>query len=147
MLSIKLLERLREDESGVYGTGASASTSKAPKGRYTFSVSFGTSMDKYQSLIHSALDEINKVKQQGPLTPDLDKFKIEQKRQLELSLKENRFWMSQISGAYQRGEDPTYINRYLQDLDKISVESVKEVANKYLKDDKLFRFILLPDEK
>jgi len=147
VLSIKLIERLREDESGVYGTGARASTSKAPKGRYSFTVSFGTSVDKYQPLINSALDEINKVKQNGPVATDLDKFKIEQKRQMELSLKENRFWMSQISGAYQRDEDPTYITRYLQDLDKLTVESVKEVANKYLKEDKLFKFILLPDEK
>src|SRR5690606_2524328 len=43
VLSIKLLERLREDESGVYGTGASASYSKFPTGRYSFNIGFGTS--------------------------------------------------------------------------------------------------------
>ncbi len=147
VLSIKLIERLREEESGVYGTGARSSTSKEPKNRYSFTVSFGTGVDRYESLIASALDEINKVKQNGPLASDLEKFKIEQKRQLELSLKENKFWMGQISGAYQREEDPTYINRYLEDLEKVSAESIKEVANKYLKEEKLFKFILLPDEK
>lgn len=147
VLSIKLIERLREEESGVYGTGARVSTSKYPKNRYSFTVSFGTGVDRYESLMVSALDEINKVKQEGPLASDLEKFKIEQRRQLELALKENKFWMGQISGAYQRDEDPTYINRYLDDLDKISVESVREVANKYLKEDKLFKFILLPDEE
>ncbi|MBD1432171.1 insulinase family protein [Sphingobacterium sp. DN00404] len=147
VLSIKLIERLREEESGVYGTGARASTNKHPKNRYSFTVSFGTGVDRYESLIASALDEINKVKQNGPLASDLEKFKIEQRRQLELSLKENKFWMGQLSGAYQREEDPTYINRYLEDLDKISVESVKDIANKYLKEDHLFKFVLLPDEK
>lgn len=147
VLSIKLIERLREEESGVYGTGARASTNKDPKNRYSFTVSFGTGVDQYESLIRSVLDEINKVKQSGPLASDLEKFKIEQQRQLELSLKENKFWMGQLSGAYQRKEDPTYINHYLKDLDKISIESVKETANKYLKEDRLFRFILLPDEK
>lgn len=147
VLSIKLIERLREEESGVYGTGARASTSKYPKNRYSFTVSFGTGVDRYESLMVSALDEINSVKQDGPLASDVEKFKIEQRRQLELALKENKFWMGQISGAYQRDEDPTYINRYLEDLDKISVESIKEVANKYLEEDKLFKFILLPDEK
>ena len=147
VLSIKLIERLREEESGVYGTGARASTTKHPKNRYSFTVSFGTGVDQYTSLIQSALEEIDKVKQNGPLASDLEKFKIEQKRQLELSLKENRFWMGQLSGAYQREEDPTYISRYLQDLDKISVESVKETAAKYLKEERLFQFILLPDTK
>lgn len=146
ILTIKLIERLREEESGVYGTAARASTNKYPKDRFSLSISFGTAVDKYPALIASALDEIRKVQQQGPLAGDLEKFKIEQKRQLELSLKENRFWMSQISGSYQRNEDPTYINRYLQDLDKVSEESVKAVANKYLKKEKLFKFILLPDQ-
>jgi len=147
VLSIKLIERLREEESGVYGTGARVSTNKYPKNRYSFTVSFGTGVERYESLIVSALDEINKIKHSGPLASDLGKFKIEQKRQLELSLKENKFWMGQLVGAYQRDEDPTYINRYLEDLDKISIESVKEVANKYLKKENLFKFVLLPDEK
>lgn len=146
VLTIKLLERLREEESGVYGTAARASTSKYPKNRFSFTVSFGTAVDKYQALITSTLDEINNVKKAGPLEEDLAKFKIEQRRQLELSLKENRFWMSQLSGAYQRNEDPTYITHYLDALDKISVSSVKAVANKYLKEEQLFKFILLPDE-
>lgn len=146
VLSIKLIERLREEESGVYGTSARSSISKSPKNRFTFSVSFGTGVERYPALINSTLDEINKVKKNGPSVEDLEKFKIEQKRQLELSVKENGFWIGQIAGAYSRGDDPTYITKYLQDLDKVSVESVKAVANKYLQDDQLFKFILLPDE-
>ncbi len=145
VLSIKLLERLREDESGVYGTGASASSSKYPRGRYSFSIGFGTSVDKYESLIASAIDEVNKIKADGPSQIDLDKFVIEQKRQLELQLRENGFWLGQISGAYQLNEDPTYVLRYMDELNKVSIQSVKEVANKYLKSDRLFKFILLPE--
>lgn len=147
VLSIKLIERLREDESGVYGTGARVSTLKQPKNRYSFTVSFGTSTTQYEALIASALEEIEKVRKDGPLASDLEKFKIEQKRQLELSLKENRFWAGQLSEAYQREEDPTYITHYLADLDKISVASVREVAAKYLQADRRFQFILLPDDK
>lgn len=145
VLSTRLLERLREEESGVYGTGARVGYSKNPKPRYSVHVSFGTSVDKYQSLINSALDEFKKIKANGPSQTDLDKFKIEEKRQLELSLKENGFWVNQLVTAYQLGEDPTYITRYLQDLDKVTVKSVKDAANKYLKEDRLFKFILLPD--
>lgn len=147
VLSIKLLERLREDESGTYGTGAKGSSSKYPRGRYNFSIGFGTSVDKYESLINSAIDEVNKVKANGPTQGDLDKFIIEQKRQLELQLKENGFWLGQIAGSVQNNEDPTYILRYLDELSKVSIESVKEVANKYLKQDRLFKFVLLPDAK
>ncbi|MGN0002257.1 MAG: M16 family metallopeptidase [Sphingobacterium composti] len=146
VLTIKLLERLREDESGVYGTGASASYSKFPTARYTFNIGFGTSMDKYQSLINSALDEINKIKKNGPTQVDLDKFIIEKTRQYELDLKENNYWLGVISGAYRLKEDPTATLKYLDQLKKVNVSSVKAVAEKYLKEDKLFKFILLPEE-
>ena len=147
ILTIKLLERLREDESGVYGTGASAGYSKFPTARYSFNIGFGTSVDKYQSLINSALDEINKIKKNGPTQVDLEKFVIEKKRQYELDLKENNFWMGEISGAYRLKEDPTATLKYLDNLKKVSISSVKAVAEKYLKEDKLFKFILLPEDK
>ncbi|HLS37188.1 MAG TPA: insulinase family protein, partial [Sphingobacterium bovisgrunnientis] len=146
VLTIKLLERLREDESGVYGTGASASYSKFPTGRYTFNIGFGTSVDKYQALINSALDEVNKIKKDGPTQVDLDKFIIEKTRQYELDLKENNYWMGEISGAYRLKEDPTAVLKYLEAVKKVSVSSVKAVAEKYLKEDRLFKFILLPEE-
>lgn len=147
VLSIRLLERLREEESGVYGTGAQVSTSKFPKNRYSLHIGFGTSVAQYRSLIASALDEIAAIKKDGPSQLALDKFVIEQKRQFELQLKENRFWMGQLANAYQLDEDPAYVNKYLSDLEKITPESIKALANKYIKDENLFKFILLPEAK
>src|SRR5690606_2578122 len=66
ILTNKLIERLREEESGVYGTGARFSYSKFPKPRYSFLIVFGTSVDKYPSLINSSMDEIKKLKANGP---------------------------------------------------------------------------------
>lgn len=146
VLSIKLIERLREDESGVYGVGARGSVSKYPTPRYSFRVAFGTSVEKYPTLINSTLDEINKIKKDGPTQLDLDKFLIEQKRQLELQLKENNFWLSQINNSYQLNEDVTEILKRLDNLNKLTTDSIKKVADKYLVKDRLFEFILLPEE-
>ena len=147
ILTIKLLERLREAESGVYSVGASANYGKLPRGRYTFGIGFGTAPDKVDVLIKSAVDEVAKIKKNGPVKEDIEKFVIEQKRQLELQLKENGFWVGYLSGSYQNQEDVTEILRKLDDLNQVSVESVKAVADKYLKDDRMFEFILLPDAK
>ncbi len=147
ILTIKLLERLREAESGVYSVGASANYGKLPRQRYSFGIGFGTAPDKVDVLIKSAVDEVSKIKKSGPVKEDIDKFVIEQKRQLELQLKENGFWVSYLSGSYQNQEDVTEILRKLDDLSKVSVESVKAVADKYLKEDRMFEFILLPDAK
>lgn len=145
ILTTKLIERLREDESGVYGTGARFSRSKLPSPRYSFLIAFGTSVDKYESLISSAIDEITKLQQHGPSQVDLDKFIMEEKRQLELQLKENRFWLGQLVGEGQNQNDLTYITTHLDQLEHITPDTVKEVANKYLNTDNVFRFIHLPE--
>src|SRR3546814_19911396 len=113
ILNIKLIERLREAESGVYGVSAGASYTKSPRFRYSFSVAYGTSPDKVDPLMLSALAEINKINQYGPEQVDLEKFASEQKRQLEVQLRENGFWLGHISVAYQRNEDPAYILSYI----------------------------------
>lgn len=145
VLNIKLIERLREAESGVYGVAARASYSKEPRGRYSFGVYFGTSPGKVADLTASALDEIEKVRTDGPAPVDIDKFKIEQRRVLELQLKENGFWLGHIANAIDKGEDPAYILTYLDELDKVTVESVKAVANKYLVRDRMYNFVLMPE--
>ena len=147
ILNIKLIERLREAESGVYGVAARASYVKYPRYRYSFSVAYGTSPDKVRPLMESALDEINKIKQNGPEQVDIDKFVSEQKRVLEVQLRENSFWLGHLSGSYQNHEDPAYILKYLDELQNVTVESVKAVANKYLVDDRLFKFILMPESE
>ncbi len=145
ILNIKLIERLREAESGVYGVSARASYSKSPRFRYSFSVAYGTSPDMVEPLMKSALDEINKIKRDGPEQVDIEKFVNEQKRQLEVQLRENGFWLGHLSGAYQRDEDPAYILEYVDELGKVTAESVRAVANKYLGDERLFKFVLMPD--
>lgn len=145
ILNIKLIERLREAESGVYGVSASASYAKYPRHRYSFSIAYGTSPDKVEPLMASALDEVDKIKQQGPEQVDIDKFISEQKRQLEVQLRENGFWLGHLSNSYQNEEDPAYILAYLDKLSQVTTESVKAIANKYLVDDRLFRFILMPE--
>lgn len=147
ILNIKLIERLREAESGVYGVSARASYSKSPRFRYSFSVAYGTSPDMVEPLMQSALDEINKIKQDGPEQVDIEKFVSEQRRQLEVQLRENGFWLGHLSGAYQRNEDPAYILTYVDELSKVTPESVKAVANKYLREERLFKFVLMPEEQ
>ena len=147
ILDIKLIERLREAESGVYGVSAGASYAKYPRHRYSFAIAYGTSPDKVKPLKASVLDEINKIKRNGPEQVDIDKFVSEQRRLLEVQLRENGFWLSHLSDSYQNNEDPTYILRYLDELNKVTTESVKAIANKYLIEERLFEFVLMPEKQ
>ena len=147
VLSIKLIERLREDEGGVYGVGARASYSKYPQGRYSMNISFGCAPENVEKLVASTLDEISKVKKNGALALDIEKFVAEERRTTETQLKENGFWLGYLTGAVQNNDDPKQILTYLESLKKIKPEVLKAAANQYLSGNNLVRLVLLPEAK
>eukprot|EP01132_Coremiostelium_polycephalum_P014594 gene14594-17702_t len=143
VLEIRLLERLREQESGVYSPGASISVTKYPKERFSLTISFGCAPENTDRLIASAVDEINKLKNAGPLQQNIDKFKAEDKRSREVELKTNDFWLGYLVGQYANKEKLSQLDNYDAALNKITVSSLKETANKFIKDDNYIR--LHPD--
>lgn len=147
VLTIKLTERLREQESGVYGVGAEASYNKYPHNRYAFSVSFGCAPENVEKLINSALDEIRKIRENGPSLVDVNKVLAEDRRSTEVQLKENGFWLNYLSNQFQNNENPEQILSYQEDLNKITPEALKASVNKYLSGNNLVRLVLYPDKK
>lgn len=147
VLDIKLTEKLREEAAGVYSPSIEASYSKLPTPTYNLTISFGCSPANVEKLIKISLDEIQKIKTSGPELVDIEKVKAEEKRSVELQLKENGFWNSYLSDQYFYGEDLNYINRFNKELiNKVSVESVKKAANQFCGDN-FARFVLLPEKK
>ena len=147
VLNIKLIERLREDESGVYGVGSRASYSKYPQNRYSFTIAFGCSPDNVEKLIGSVLDEIKKIRDNGATQIDVEKMQAEERRVTEVQLKENGFWLGYLTGQFQNEENPEQILSYEEALKKITPEALKVAANKYLNGDNYVRLVLYPDKK
>ncbi|TSJ40527.1 insulinase family protein [Mucilaginibacter corticis] len=144
-LQIRLIERLREDESGVYSPSVRAGTAKYPEARFSLNVSFGCAPQNVEKLIASALDEINKLKTDGPLQINLDKFKVENRRSMEVQLKTNGFWLGYISGQLQNKEPLDQVDHYIESTGKITPADVKEIAGKYLSGKNYIRLVLMPE--
>ena len=145
VLQIRLIERLREDESGVYSPRVSETVSKVPESRYTFSVSFGCGPQNVEKLIASTLDEINKLKTLGPPQVNVDKFKAEDQRIQETNLKSNTWWLDYLVTGLQNHDDPHELNAYDSELSKVSPENLKTMADKYLSGKNFIRLVLLPE--
>jgi len=146
VLSIKLIERLREDEGGVYGVGARASYSKFPKSRYTFNISFGCAPENVEKLISSTLDEINKIRVNGALASDIEKFVAEKSRTTETQLKDNGFWLGYLTNQLQNEEDPKQVLTYLESLKELNPEALKATVQYRLNLDNFIRIVLLPEK-
>jgi zinc protease len=147
VLNIKLIERLREKEGGVYSPGVRASYTKIPEGRYSITVYFGCAPANVDKLIAATMEEINKIKQNGADLVDIQKFVAEDTRSTEVQLKENTFWQAYLIGSAQNQDNPEDILNYVKSLGNVTVQSTKETANKYLSGDNLIKLILLPEKK
>jgi zinc protease len=146
-LDNKILERLREKESGVYSPRVSISYRDEPTSNYNINISFSCATSNVDKLIAAAIDEVNKLKTNGATEEDIQKFKAEERRQLEIQLRDNGFWLGYLQNAYQEGKDPRKISGYLKTLDEVNVNSTKASANKYFNQQNFIRLILLPENK
>ena len=147
ILNIKLIERLREKEGGVYAPGVRPNMVKIPNQRYSIIVYFGCAPANVEKLINATMEEINKIKQNGPEAVDIQKFVAEESRSTEVQLKENTFWAAHLAASTQNGEDPDAVLHHIKDLNKVTVQSVKDAANKYLSGNNLIKLILLPEKQ
>ncbi|MBK0380154.1 M16 family metallopeptidase [Mucilaginibacter segetis] len=147
VLNIKLTERLREQESGVYSPGVRASYVKNPSARYSITIYFTCAAENVDKLIAATMDEINKLKLNGAEPADIQKFIAEEARSTQVQLKENVFWAGYLGATSQNGENQDEILSHVKNLDQITVQSTKETASKYLNGSNLIKLILMPEKK
>ena len=146
VLEIRLLERLREEESCVYTPGVSTISAKYPNSRFNLIVSFGCAPQNVDKLVASTLDEINKLKTNGPSQVNIDKYKAEDVRSHETAVKSNGWWLGYLSSQLQNGEALDQLNDYDATLQSITKESLKKMAQKYLSGKNYIRLVLLPEK-
>jgi len=145
ILTIKLVEQLRENESGVYGVGARGSMNKVPYGSYNFSISFPCGPDNAEKLTASALNELQKIITNGPEAKDLDKFKEAEIQDFRKESKENRFWLSNFIRSYSNEQSAEEVLKFEEKVNALTAKEVQEVAKKYLTKDKVVG-MLMPEK-
>jgi zinc protease len=145
VLEFRLLERLREDESGVYTPQVQAQPVKFPSGRFSYTIAFGCAVQNVDKLVASALDEIEQLKKQGPPQVNIDKYKAEQRRVFETNVRTNAYWLSYISFRLQNGEDMSLYKSFNNRLEGVTRESIRQLANDCLNGNNYIKAVLLPE--
>lgn len=130
--TIKVIEKLREDESGIYGGGARGYMGKVPYGSYSFSLSFPCGPENADKLTKSAIAELQKLIDKGPEQKDLDKYKEGEMNDYKTDIKDNNYWMSALSKNQLDGSDKYEILNYEAKVKALTVKDLQDVAKKYL---------------
>lgn len=132
ILTIKLVEQLREEEGGVYGVGASGSMRDMPYDWYSFNIGFPCGPENVEKLKTAALAEVEKIVADGPLQKDLDKVKETYLLDRKEDLKQNRFWLRSLKNADYRKKDANKILEYEENVKGLTTDYLHKVAKKYL---------------
>jgi zinc protease len=146
VLTIKLIEELRENESGVYGVSARGSMSKVPNGAYSFTIGFPCGPENAEKLTASALTELQKMIDNGPQEKDVIKFKEGEILDYKKDIKENRFWLSNLTKAYTNGVSAEEMLKMEEKVNALTAKNIQDVAKKYLTKDKVIG-MLMPETK
>jgi zinc protease len=131
VLTIKLMESLRESKSGVYGVRASGYTLKYPYENYKEQISFGCAPDNVDSLVNAALKIIDNVKKNGIDEATINKVKETQKHDLEVSIKTNIYWQNSLLSAVAYNYQPETLEVEKAKIDNLSSKELQRVAKKY----------------
>jgi len=147
VLQIELREELRENRSGVYNVGVSASTQGPPDAGYRFSINFVADPERAEGLLAAARAEIDSVRS-GHVDPEtVQSVKAQQRRSRETALESNSFWVRSLDFTFTtEGEDPLQILEHDALVESITPPSVTETATTYLREDRTVQGILYPED-
>jgi zinc protease len=145
ILTIKILEKLREEMSGIYGGSMSSSFEKRPYNHYNAILSFPSGPENVDKLIKAAMDIILELQQKGPEQKDLDKVKETIQKQNADELKSNDHWLDVLTNSWIEQEDPNWVLEFSRQVDAVTIKDVQETAVRYLNMQNYIRAVLYPE--
>ena len=146
VLTIKLIENLREEKSGVYGVGAHGYMSKIPYDNFTFTIGFPCGPENVKTLTDAAMNEVAKLKKEGPSNEDVEKVKATQLVNLKENMRRNSYWLNAMEQVWMYGEKPEKILQQKDLIEKLNAKKLQKLAAKYLKEEFKIEVVLMPEK-
>ena len=145
VLNIKVIEKLREEMSGIYGGGFSGSIVKRPYVHYTVSGVFPCGPENVEKLTVALFDILKNIQANGPEQKDLDKVKETWKKQYESSIQNNEYWLNHLSQSFIDQSNPETILDYEKRVNALTTDDVKQAAQKFLDMKNYVKAVLYPE--
>jgi zinc protease len=93
------------------------------------------------------MDEIAELKTKGAALENINKVMAEDKRGLELQMKENNYWLYNLQQKYFHNENPDEILNDPELVNQLTIERTREMANQYFKNDNVIKLVLMPEHQ
>jgi zinc protease len=145
VLNIKVIEKLREEMSGMYSGGLNGGISRRPYVHYTINATIPCGPENVDSLTNALFTLIRSVQEKGVAQSDLDKVKETWKKKYREGLESNDVWLGNLSESFINQTDPENILNYVEKVDAIKVQDLQNAAKKFFKMDHYLKLVLYPE--
>ncbi|MBN2669380.1 MAG: insulinase family protein [Bacteroidales bacterium] len=145
ILSIELIDEIREKNSLVYSIGAYPNYEKVPTATASMTIYFPCSPDKIETATNGSLAIFKAMMENGPSEVNLNKAKQQLLKEQETNLRENKYWLNSMKSYYFDQEPTSNFNEVQKVIESLTAEDIKAIAKKYINDDNFVRIALVPE--
>ncbi len=145
LVGMRLRDILREQLGGTYGVSVNYGNTAPQKGYGTMTVSFGSAPDRVEALQKAVLDEVTRLRTEGPSADDLQKVQEMERRELETSATQNQYWLGSLQTVHMLGWDAAGISRRLERTNALTVPILHETIKRYFPLDRYVVVTLKPE--
>ncbi len=145
-LNILLIEKIREEQGGVYSISARYSANKEPYENYSLSITFPCKPENADTLSTIAFDMVRRIQNEGLDEGTLEKALETQKREMEVKIKQNSYWLSGLKTYYYYEYDAREIPTYLDRINAVTKADIQQTARKYFDFNNYVYLRLMPEK-
>lgn len=146
LMDIRLREVIREDKSGSYGIYVNGNIDGYPERFYRIEVDFGCEPERAQELTDEVLKVFDSLKEDLVSADYIKKLQETYRRNHEISLRQNDWWIDKISSCLVYTYEPLWI---VSDPEKvaswITPEALRDTARRYLNTENYVSVFLKPE--
>lgn len=148
LLSTRLLEEIREKESGVYSIGAYPYTQAIPYNNYKILIFYSCDPEREPELFDKIFKIIDNLQTTNVSDTEIHKVTEKLRREFETSVKENSFWKNLIIDIEEGRTNNDEYKKYNEIMMKlVTAENLKNSAKQYLNNNNYIKVKLVPENK
>ncbi len=148
VLGIQIREDLREERGGVYSPAVQGQRDDEPKPEQQVIVQFTCDPDRAVELADAVIEQVQRLRDQGPSQENMAKVKEQLRRSQETSLRTNGFWVNTLDFYGMRpGENLSNVTGYDARVAALTAADIQQAAQTYLDMERYARFILYPEDR
>lgn len=145
ILNIRVIEELREKLSGIYGGGYNADVEDNPYDNYSLVLQLPCGPENVDKLISAADEVVKEIRTQGPKQEDLDKVKSQWHEKHRENVEKNSYWAGKLMSILFWDRSKAHVLQYDNWIDSLTVNDIKETANKVFGEGDTYTAILYPE--